>query len=112
MRDYDCKQVKINLWVKQGATQCYQAFLVFFLSFQNAKELDTVTKTKNQAVYTLSDSRSQLDVTHSDDAQRQVRRATDELLNTSYSLRFQLQAMESGRKHDKPGPFSTAYPLL
>ncbi len=29
MRDYDCKQVKMNLWVKQGATQCYQAFLVW-----------------------------------------------------------------------------------
>ncbi len=29
MIDYDCKQVKMNLWVKQGATQCYQAFLVF-----------------------------------------------------------------------------------
>ena len=82
--------------------------------FQNEIELEKLTQSFSRTSRTLNELQglSQLNSTTSSDFQRQIRQTTDDLLNTSHSLRFELQRIEKERNLEKPAPYSTAYPTL
>ncbi len=90
-------------------------------SFQNESELDRLTQSMNRTAQTLTDLEglSQLDASaRSDGATRyardgathHARRQTDQLLNTSHSLSFELQQMERDRHQGELRSVSASHP--